>query len=163
MKIVVDATTIIALAKGNCFHYLQRLFIDVYIPIEIKREVIDEGKGRPGEKELRGALGIWVRERKPREEIMHQFSLTLSEGDRQVLALAKEIGADYLLTDDGVLQKEADRHGIACLKTPELLVLFKAEGLISAVRPVLDLIISKGFGVDHLLYQQTLRQIGEIS
>lgn len=48
MIAVIDANSIIGLAKGECFDLLAQVFSQVYVPAAVRREIVDEGAGLPG-------------------------------------------------------------------------------------------------------------------
>jgi predicted nucleic acid-binding protein len=66
-----------------------------------------------------------------------------------------------VLADDRDLIREAARHGLTCLRTADLVVRMKVRGLISAVRPVLDRMGQRGYGIAPDLYERSLRAAGE--
>jgi hypothetical protein len=52
MIAVLDSNAVIGLAKGECLELICALFQQVLIPTVVRREVIEEGVGRPGSREL---------------------------------------------------------------------------------------------------------------
>lgn len=60
MIAVLDSNAVIGLAKGECLELIRALFQQVLIPTVVRREVIEEGAGRPGSRELLEALGAWA-------------------------------------------------------------------------------------------------------
>jgi predicted nucleic acid-binding protein len=158
---VIDSDMIIGLAKGGVFELLRSLFAAVYVPHAVVHEVIGEGHGRAGEQELHAALGVWIAEVAPVLQQIQQFDPRLTPADREVLAVAHAHAADYVLSNDIDLQREAKRHGLVGLQTPNVVVLLKDQGLIPKVAPVLDQMRQSGFGIDHQSYEDALRAAGE--
>jgi uncharacterized protein len=158
---VSDANVVIGLAKGEVFPHLAALYSPIYVPPAVRHEVIDQGQGRPGEAELAQALGSWIVEVAPDPAILQTLPATGSVADREVLAVALERGTDHILSDDGVVRREAAQRNRVCLQTPQVVVLMKDQGLISEVKPVLDRMRQRGFGIEDGAYQQALQGAGE--
>jgi predicted nucleic acid-binding protein len=55
----------------------------------------------------------------------------------------------------------ASQYLVVTLQTPNLLVLWKDQGLIPEVRPILDRMRQRGFGIDDPSYEAALRAAGE--
>jgi predicted nucleic acid-binding protein len=68
---------------------------------------------------------------------------------------------DHVLSDDRDLIREAAGHGLTTLRTPDLVVLMKARGLLPAVQPILDRMVQRGYGIAPDLYERALRAAGE--
>src|SRR5207253_2604711 len=106
------------------------------VPAQVVAEVVVKGQGRSGSKELAGALGTWITERTADPSHLSPFPASLSVADREVLAVAQAMAADYILTDDRALRREASRHQLVCLRVAEVVGLLKAQGIIPLVKPV---------------------------
>jgi predicted nucleic acid-binding protein len=161
MKAVADSSPLVGLAKGGCFDLLQRLFDELLVPGVVEREVVVEGRGRPGSSELSAALGIWIAQEEPLEATVQSLPTRLDEGERQVIALALDQGADFVLIDDRKARSVARAHGLPYLTTADLVLLMKQRGLVPAVKPVLDRMQREGFVVSPRKYRQVLRSAGE--
>jgi predicted nucleic acid-binding protein len=159
---VLDAAVVIAPAKGGVFALLRSLYASLHIPTAVRQEILT-GQGRAGEQELSQALGVWITEVTTDPGQLAPFSPTLSLADREVPAVAATLtpSVDHLLADDKDLLREADRHGLTWLRTPDLVVLMKRAGLVPAVRPVLDQMQQRGYGIAADLYNKALRAAGE--
>jgi predicted nucleic acid-binding protein len=159
---VLDANASIGLAKGNVFHLLAQLYAPLYVPQSVVAEVTGGAPTEPGAAELTQALGRWILPVTPSPQALPPPSPGLSLADREVIAVAIEKQPiDHILTDDGILRREAGRHGLHCLRVPQLVVLMKSEGLVPAVQPVLDQMRQAGHGIRESFYQQALRAAGE--
>lgn len=158
---VLDTNTVIGLAKGGVFDLLASVYSPLYVPPAVVREVVAQGQGRAGTSELQQALGAWITDAAPDPQTVQQFSAVREEADRQVLALAQDQAADHVLSSDAGLIRQAMGAGMTCLQVPDVVLLLKRRGLIPAVRPVLDQMRHRGFGIEEGLYQQTLAAAGE--
>jgi predicted nucleic acid-binding protein len=156
---VLDTNVIIGLTHGYVFDLLPGVYTSLFVPPAVTAEVI--GQGRPGEAELRRALGVWIMEVAPDPPLVALFSPTLSLADRQVLALAQAHTVDHVLSADAHLCREATAYGLTCLHASDLVVLLKHQGAVPAVQPVLDRMRLQGFGIDDRRYEQALRAAGE--
>jgi predicted nucleic acid-binding protein len=158
---VLDAETIIGLAKGGVFHFLASVYAPLYVPTGISQEVVT-GQGLPGEAELQQALGIWITEVTPNPQAVQQFPATLSAADREVLAVAQAYQTiDHVLSGDRGLYRVATALGFTCLRTTEVVILLKDRGLVPEVKPVLDQMRQRGYGIDDARYKQALQTAGE--
>jgi uncharacterized protein DUF3368 len=95
------------------------------------------------------------------------------ERDRQALNAAQM--ALQLTPDDreaasilGWCLVRAERHdevidlcGFTCLRTPDLVLVMKVQGLIPQVRPVLNRMTQRGYGIASGVYAATLQAAGE--
>jgi predicted nucleic acid-binding protein len=158
---VLDANTLIGLAKGGVFGLLSTLYAALYLSPAIIEEVIGQGPGLAGGQDLAGALGVWITEVLPAAQTMQQPSPLLSPADREVLAVAHDRAVDHVLSADRHICREATARGLACLRATDLIVLMKRQGLLPEVRPLLDLMRQRGYGIDEVLYAETLLAAGE--
>jgi predicted nucleic acid-binding protein len=147
--------------RAASFELLASLYAVLYVPPAVVREVISQGYGLPGAVQLQGALGNWVIEIAPDPQRIQQFAVLRSEADREVLAVAQERGVDHILASDRQLANHARSYGLTCLSTVLVVVLLKDHGLISAVRPILDQMRSRGFGIPDVAYESALRAANE--
>jgi uncharacterized protein len=106
----------------------------VLIPEEVRTELragIERGKGGPDPDAL-----VWIRVvavQQP-EDIA---ALRLGAGERGVLAVGRERNAIIVL-DDGPARSAAKRLGLRMTGTMGLLVQARRQGVLPALRPVLD-------------------------
>ncbi len=160
MIAVLDSNVAIGLAKGECLELIRALFQRIVVPPVVRREVIGEAHGRPGGQELEAALGAWIDETAPAGTTIGAAIPGGGTGDQEILALAAELRA-VLLSDDAVVQREADRLGIPVLGAVEIVLLLKYQSAIAAVKPVLDLMQARAYYIDLSVYAQALDMAGE--
>lgn len=161
MRAILDSNAVIGLSKGECFETLRSLFEQVWISPGVRREILEAGEGRAGSRELQAGLGMWIREQAPSGKTGGAKTAAMSDEDREVLGLAVELGG-VLVTDDLVVRREGERLGLIALGTLETVVLLKQRGILSAVKPALDLMRARGYQVDHASYEEVLRLVGEL-
>jgi predicted nucleic acid-binding protein len=158
---VLDANSIIGLAKGDVFDLLPSLYAQLYVPPAVTEEVVGGGQGLAGEPELTQALGRWITEVTPDPLRVQQLPRMLSLADREVIAVAQEKTVDHLLSADRQLCREAQNRGIVCLQAADVVVLLKRRGLITEAKAVLDRMRQRGFGIGDARYEAALRAVGE--
>ena len=137
---------------------------------QVYDEVVTHGTHRAGVHELVRAVeqgtvrlaalndsNIINHVRQPSEEIP-----AVSDVDLLVLALAQEQRA-ILLTDDNTLRLLAAANGIPVIGSIGILVRARLDGVIPALKPVLDQLVQSGFYLDPQghVYREALQRVGE--
>lgn len=123
MKVVLNTSPIIFLGKIDCLKVLTECFSEIYVP----QGVIDELQDYPlpvnmqirnisseGAAYFRGVLG------------------RLHQGELEAIILAQELFADYVILDDLLARRKAQRLGMNIMGTMGVLLLLKKRGLFSA-------------------------------
>lgn len=110
-KIVVDSGPLIILSKIGYLPILEKLFKVVRIPAEVYAEVVEEGKGKPGAKEVADAR--WIKVCKVSDSrSLEILSHELGRGEAAAIVLAAELDADVLLVDDKIAREVAKSLGL---------------------------------------------------
>lgn len=129
MKIVSNSTPLIALSRINELQLLRALFGAIIIPTAVYNEVVLEGAGRPGVKEVAGAS--WIKKREVQNLLaVSILRMDLDRGEAEAVVLAKELGADYLLVDEKKARRVARSSEIKIIGTVGILGLAAKKGLI---------------------------------
>lgn len=140
MLIVSDATPVIALSSVNRVDILKSLFKEIIITEEVKAELIA--------KERYGAefpFLDWVKIKKVRNrEFNKALSLELGPGEASVIALGKEINADFVIIDEKDGHKKARYFELTPIRTLAILEAAKKKGLIDALKPIVLEMVDKG-------------------
>ena len=96
MTVVSDSTTLISLAKIGQFELLGDLFTEIIIPASVYEEVVNKGKGRQGQQQVKNSS--WIRLKPVKNRLAVQALKTvLGEGEAEAIVLAKEENADIVL------------------------------------------------------------------
>lgn len=139
IKGVVDSTPLIALSTVECLTLLKDLFDRVFVPVSVYEEVVLEGQERPGSQEV--AEADWLILKKPKASFpLPTELLGLDPGEMDVILLAQEIGADWVLIDEKLARKIAKAVGLQVKGTLGVLLtayqmdLFSREKAVEAVR-----------------------------
>lgn len=96
MKVVVNATPLIALSLINRLELLHQLFDRVIVPTAVYQEVATQGANMPGAMEL--ASASWISVQMPKTSpTIEPMLMGLDLGELQVLLLANEIKPDWVI------------------------------------------------------------------
>ena len=113
MRVVVNATPLIALSLVDRLDLLHRLFEEVIVPSAVHEEIIAKDTSQPGVLALRSATWIKVVSLKASLTI-EPLLLGLDIGELQVLLLAREVDPDWVLIDERLGRRVAKAMGLTC-------------------------------------------------
>jgi len=135
MIVVVDATPLIALAIIDQLVLLQRLFADVLVPSAVYKEVL-AGTDKPGATVIANAS--WLQVRSPAANpTIEPLLLGLDEGEFQVLLLAREVQADWVLLDEKLGRRVAQALHLPVKGTVGVLLAAVHAGLLPKAQALL--------------------------
>jgi uncharacterized protein len=159
--VVSDTSPINNLAAINHLHLLQQLYGTVIIPEAVYRELTDPNFLVAGAKEVQTFPWIQTRQIQDRT-IVEALSSELDIGEAEAIALGLEMKAEQVLIDERRGRVIAARLNLGYTGILGILVEAKTKKLISAVKPLLDDLISKaGFWVAEPLYKSVLQLVDE--
>jgi predicted nucleic acid-binding protein len=166
VTVVADSGPLIHLSIVQQFHLLQQLFHQVSTIPHVVEEVATQGKGRPGDAELRqGIQDKWISIVPVTDQALIQrlTAPNLSEIDSAVIANAVEISATVVLSDDQAVRRVPEREGLSVIGTVGILTHARMTGLVGQLKPLLDQLIDGGFYLDPAgrIYQDALKRAGE--
>ncbi len=161
MIVVSNTSPILNLAIIDRLILLRQLYLRVVIPQSVYDEIVVVGEGQPGAAEVKSADWIEVKSVK-NHTLATSLRLELDTGGADAIALAEELKADLLLIDERKGRAVANRLRIRNIGLLGVLVDAKKRGNLSAIKPVVDALISKaGFWIDAELYKRILETAGE--
>ncbi len=159
MIVVSNSGPLISLAKIGKFYILKHIFKGIIISEGVYVEVVEGGKGKPGEKETEKALGKWIEKTKVSDNLAVQVLLSeLKKGEAESIVLAKELKADLILLDDKTARDIAEASGLIAKGTVGILIIAKEMGIIKNFRIVINKLRDKGFYLKEDTYQRILRE-----
>lgn len=159
--VVVDSSVLITLAAGEQFSLLREFYSIIHIPPEVWRETTHTPKAF-GVQEVRQAKAEgWLVVQSPRD-LGRVLALPYNLQPGETEALALELPGSLLLVDDAQGRRAASALGIAYTGTLGVLLRAKAEGKISALRPLLALLATRTtFWLSPPVQAAALKQAGE--
>lgn len=155
--IVCDSGPLISLARVQHLHLLWETFGTIHIPQGVHQEVVGQSLGRPG-MELQGQP--WVIVHPDPNAIPLEIS-ALGRGEATAIVLALQLQAELLLIDDRQARFVAQRLGVSCGGTLNLLQRAKQKGVIPKVRDILDALILADFRISKVTRQAFLQSLNE--
>ena len=120
---VLNTSPIIFLSKIDCLHLLVDCVDDIYAPEAVIQELRDyapptfikaQSPSAIGAAYIQGALG------------------QLHQGELEPIVLAQELSADFVVLDDLLARRKAQRLEINVIGTVGLLLLIEKRGLLAA-------------------------------
>jgi predicted nucleic acid-binding protein len=162
-SIVSNATPLIYLARVGRLELL-KVFGDVFIPEEVKYEVVERGKelNKKDAYLVEKAIGEgWLKVKKA-EAV--DIPIKLEAGEMAAISLAKNLGIPEVLIDEAPGRAAAELVGLTPRGT--LFVLLKAleEGKITLdeLLDLLDDLVKEGFRLKEEVYLEAIRKAREI-
>ena len=161
MKVVVNATPIIALSRIKKLELLHKLYGRVYIATEVFAETVEYAKGKPDVGTIEESSSF-IEVTEVKNTLSVEMLLTeLDRGESETIVLAKEINADLVVIDEKLGREIAASKGLSVTGTIGVLIEAKYRKLIPAVREYIDLLKDKGIWVSTELYNQVIKQLKE--
>lgn len=154
MRVVADASPLIFLGKIRRLGLIQPLFPgEMFVPSLVRREILAPPVP-PDEEILLAAFLETCRTATP--SAAKVFAAGLSAADNEVLGLARELKADMILADDGLLRRVAEVENIRTMGTLGILLRAVRADLESAeaAHSCLEALIhSHGFRIGIEVYE----------
>lgn len=158
MIVVSDTSPITNLIEIGRLELLRDLFGEVFIPEIVSREATIVEAHR---KEIENNAWIKVVDLKDRR-IFNSLVNKLDGGEAEAIALALELSADVILIDEMDGRTEALGLGLTVTGLLGVLVRAKKQGLIGAIKPEIERLISDAdFWVSTLIVEEALALAGE--
>jgi len=158
--VLSDASPLIGLAIVDGLSWLQPLFGEVWVPTEVRQEVLS-GRVERGEAAIRSALQAgWLREWAspvPESELPD-----LDEGEAACIRIGlANPGSALLLIDERAGRAVAIEHGLRVAGTAAVIGMARQRGLIVAARPVFDTLHRSDFRISAEVIHTVLARLGE--
>ena len=145
MKVIVNATPLIALSLINQLELLNQLFDEVIIPAAVYQEVALSGDSKPGAIELKNAS--WIQVLSPTASLtIEPLLLGLDRGELEVILLAASIKPDWVIIDEKLARRVAKVMGLSVKGTVGILLASFQAGYLSKQETLesLQQLIDKG-------------------
>jgi predicted nucleic acid-binding protein len=164
MIIVSNSSPLIGLASIDGLYLLESLYDTVHIPEAVYQEVVIDGAGRAGSKDI--AAASWIQRHQVADKLAVSELTTktkLKEGESEAIILALELKADFVLLDERPARRYATELGLQLVGVVGVLLLAKTQNLITEVKPLLDKLMAAGFRLHTATYKTALQAAGESS
>lgn len=160
VPIVCDSSPLITFARAARLDLLRQVVGFLLIPDAVRREITVLGRGMPGAREVEEAT--WIASRTIEDaEWTSVLPAALGAGEKEAIALARQLGA-CLLADDPAARREARDRAVPLVSTLDVLDEAKDCQLLDLVKPALDELLRTGFRLARSLYDAKLRRAGEL-
>ena len=162
MKVVSNASVLIGLSSIDRLDLLSERFPGgILLPPMVWTEVVEQGQGRPGARQVAEAAWISVQPLTA-TDLAQLLRSELEAGEAEAIALASELKADVVLLDELDARRAASRLGLSVLGTVGVLIWAKRTGKLPTLRQALDDLQNIGkFRLSQALYQKALQEVGE--
>lgn len=159
MIVISDTSPITNLAAIGQLALLRQLYGQVIIPETVFRELTAQDGRHPGAivQQL-----TWIETRAvANPTVVKALCAELDEGEAEAITLAQELSTDLLLMDEHLGRAAAARFGLKVVGILGVLIEAKHQGLIQAVKPLVDALMNLGFRIGQDLYQRVLQAAAE--
>jgi len=161
MKIISNTTPLIGLASIGHFGLLHQLFGTIIIPKAVYDEAVIAGREKGGAKrEI--ASSNWVEVVSVGDQLAVEVLLDeLDRGEAEVIVLAHEINADWVLMDEKKGRRKLTQLGIKKIGTVGILLKAKEACYIKSVMQNLTKLRENGFSISQYVVDRVLQEAGE--
>jgi predicted nucleic acid-binding protein len=157
---VVDASPLVFLAKLGRLDLLRSGADTVFIPPAVLTEI--HAKQDQATRAIEQAHRSWLRIRSVSyREAVDILLADLGLGEAEVIALARETGADRVVLDDLDARRRARRLGLDLVGTVGLLLAARLRGEIPSLGDEIKRLQSLGFRISSSLVDAVLHEAGE--
>lgn len=159
--VLTDASPLIGLARVDGLAWLEALFGVVWMPEEVRREVL-AGSGAGDEQaieaaEIAGFLRVWPAAAPDKPDLPD-----LDEGESACIRIALAEGGDaLLLMDERAGRAVASEHGLRVAGTAAVIGMAKLRGLLSSAKDAFSRLHDSDFRISAAVIETVLRRVGE--
>lgn len=130
MKVVADASPLIALGRIRRLDLLQSLFERILVPDAVWREVVESDPEKTGAADVAGAG--WIQCGRVQDSAMVALLRhDLGAGEAEAIVLAREAKADFVLMDERLGRSAARSLGLNVVGLVGILIEGRERGLIT--------------------------------
>ncbi len=161
MKVVSDASPLIALARIDCLDLLTKLYPNVLISTEVHSESMVAGAGLPGARQIAQAEWIEVSSITGPAAIREGVLRTgLGAGEVSAVILAKEIGAELVLIDERRARRYAKAKGLSVIGCVGILEMLHRRRHLADLRGAYTRLLDIDFRIDRRALHESLARVG---
>lgn len=158
--LLTDASPLIGLARVDGLPWLKALFGEVWMPVEVRHEVLTD-KDFPEEASIRFAEAEgWLKTWGPSPDLPELTDLDEGEASCIRIALMQESPA-LLLMDERAGRAVAAEHGLRVAGTAAVIGMAKSRQLTGSARTVFERLHASDFRISAQVIRAVLRRVGE--
>lgn len=159
--VLSDASPLIGLARVDGLAWLGSLFGVVWVPVEVRREVLS-GSGAADERAIEAAEAAGILRAWPVESPAAPELPDLDEGESACIRLGlAHDGPALLLIDERAGRALAQEHGLRVAGTAAVIGMAKSHGLIPSAHAVFARLHASDFRISAAVIETVLRRVGE--
>lgn len=161
MIVVSNTSPITSLSAIGYVNLLHDIYGTIIIPSAVYEEMTHVGYAVLGTIEV--TTLSWIEKRTlENRSLFEQLNHELHRGESETIALAIALGADRVIMDENPGRKKALSLGLNVIGVLGILLIAKRRGLITAIKPLMDDLISQaGFRINRALYLDVLQSAQE--
>jgi len=159
--VLTDASPLIGLARVDGLNWLGTLFGQVWIPKEVRSELLDgpecEDHAAILAAEASAVLQTWPSAAPKRPELPD-----LDEGESACIRLGlAEAGRVLILMDERAGRSVAEEQGLRVAGTAAIIGMARQKGLIPSAHAVFERLHASDFRISAVVIKTVLRRVGE--
>ncbi|MEA3350503.1 MAG: DUF3368 domain-containing protein [Chloroflexota bacterium] len=161
MKVISNTTPLIGLASISRFELLRQLFGEIIIPKAVFDEAVVAGREKGGAKRETSSSN-WIKVVSVKDQLAIEVLLDeLDRGEAEVIVLAREANADWILMDEKKGRRKLTQLGMRKIGTVGILLKAKDLDYIESVKPDLACLRENGFSISQYVVDRLLQQANE--
>lgn len=157
MIVVSDTSALSNLIQVQQLPILAALFKQIVIPQEVYKELCEITT----QKQLIDNQNWILVQLATNQTKITELKQNLDDGEAEAIALALEINSDYLLIDELKGRNMAERHGIKIVGLLGILIKAKQQGILTAIKPIMEQLLIIGFRIKPTLFDRVLKEVNE--
>lgn len=160
--VLTDASPLIGLARVEGLHWLSALFGEVWMPLEVRREVLDVAFDAVDQASIHAAEVAGILRTWPSTSPAQPTLPDLDEGDAACIRIGlAHNGPSLLLMDERAGRTIAQEHGLLVTGTAAVIGMAKSRGLIPSARAVFGRLHASDFRISAGVIETILHRVGE--
>ncbi len=161
MTVVSNTSPITNLAGIGQLDLLHQLYSTVTIPQAVYNEMAGIGRTVPGTLEVQTLPWIETQSVSDLNQVV-SLRTVLDQGEAEAIALALELDAELLIIDESPGRAISRQYGINIIGVLGVLLEAKRQGLIVAIKPLMDQLINEvEFWLSRQVYEIVLQAADE--
>jgi len=159
MKVVVNTGPLVFLSKIDRLSILRKLG-NIYVPKKVMAEV--QFKKDDVAEAVMKATNDWLKIKTAKDiDLLNVLSKELDGGEGEVICLALEQKADWVVLDDQDARRFAHRYGLKVVGTLGILAWAKKKGIVKSFRDEVIKLRNSGFYATEEIIERLAKEVKE--